>query len=305
MLVIQKAVATGGRVVALGTFDGVHTGHQALICDARKLADTYGVPLRVCTFDRHPLEILQPDNPPELLSTVPEKAEAMYRLGVDEMEMMPFDKTTAGMDPEIFLEWLRSRMNLRAVVAGWNYSFGYKGRGNAEMLVRDGERHRYHVKIVPPVRLNDGTAVSSSLVRKKLQEGLVEEATELLGRCYSLTGSVAHGKHQGHSLGFPTANIEPWRRKALPKFGVYTCMLETETGTFHAVVNVGVQPTLPSGKVSVEAHALEECPELYGTKARIKLIKMLREERRFDSPEALKEQIERDRKEALALFGMA
>ena len=305
MRVIRKPLPAGGRVVALGTFDGVHKGHRALIRCARKLAEEMGVPLRVCTFDRHPLEILTPGNPPELLSTIPEKAKQMCTLGVDEMELIPFSRETAGLEPEAFLEMLRGAMDVRAVVAGWNYSFGRKGRGNAELLAADGKKNGYRTLIVPPTTMEDGTVISSTLVRQKLRDGLISEASELLGYDYTLTGTVAQGKHEGHRLGFPTANIEPWKRKALPKYGVYTCLFETETDTLPAVANIGVQPTLPSGQVTVEAHILEDCPDLYGQKVRLTPLTMLREERKFDSPAALQRQIEKDREAALKLFDMA
>ena len=305
MLVIQKERMTGGRVVALGTFDGVHKGHCDLLKNAKRLAQRYQVPLRVCTFNRHPLDVLRPDNPPELLSTIPEKARLLYMLGVDETELIPFDQNTADMEPEAFLERLRKLMDLRAVVAGWNYTFGRMGKGNAQLLSEDGQKHGYEVLIVPPTTLRDGTVISSSLVRQKLLEGDIEKATELLGYHYMMTGIVAQGKHQGHILGFPTANIEPWKRKVLPKFGVYTCMIETEEQILPAVTNIGIQPTLPSGKVTVEAHILEENPELYGRKVRMSILTKLRDEKRFDSAEALKKQLEKDREEALKLFNMA
>ena len=305
MRVIQLAHPAGERVVALGTFDGVHCGHRTLISSAKALSQELGIPLRLCTFNRHPLEILRPDNPPEMLSTIPEKAREMQKLGVDEMELIAFDRRTADLEPEDFLDRLRNTMNVRAVVAGWNYSFGKMGRGDAELLTKDGKKHGYRVVIVPPATLADGTVISSSLIRRKLREGLVAEAAELLGHDYSLTGTVAQGKHQGHGLGFPTANIEPWKRKALPKYGVYICRLETSDEMLPAVANIGIQPTMPSGKVTVEAHILKEAPELYGQKVRLTLMEMLREEKRFDSPQMLKEQIERDRNQALKMFGMA
>ena len=295
----------GERVVALGTFDGVHRGHQRLIRSAGKIAKDLGVPLRVCTFDRHPLEVLRPGYSPELLSTIPEKAREMCAIGVNEMEMMHFDRATADLSPGEFLDRLRNRIDVRAIVAGWNYSFGCKGKGNAETLIQDGKTHGYQVQIVPPATLADGTVISSTLVRQKLREGDTGKAAELLGRPYTLTGTVAAGKKQGHGLGFPTANIETWRRKALPKYGVYTCLMETDTGTFPGVVNIGIQPTIPSGQVTVEAHALTGEPDLYGRKVRLTLLRMLREERKFESPESLKSQIEKDRAEALKLFDMA
>ena len=305
MRVLQRPQNAGERVVALGMFDGVHRGHRALLLTARKLADELGVPLRVCTFNRHPLEILRPENPPVMLSTIPEKAAQLFSAGVDETELIPFDQSIADLEPAEFLERMRSMITVRGIVAGWNYTFGRNGSGNAELLREDGEKHGYRVIIVPPTTLEDGTVISSSLVRGFLLEGNTEKAAELLGYTYSLTGTVAQGKHQGHKLGFPTANIEPWKRKALPKYGVYTGMLETETEMLPAVVNIGTQPTIPSGKVTVEAHILTESQELYGQKVRLSLLKMLRPEKRFDSVEELMRQIEQDREEALRLFHMA
>ena len=305
MRVIQNARNCGERVIALGMFDGVHCGHQSLIRSAKALAAEKGVQLRVSTFSCHPLEVLRPDNPPEMLSTIPEKAALMYRLGADEMELIRFSRETADMEPEVFLEELRKRIKLRAVVAGWNYSFGKKGRGNADMLIEDGRIHGYDVRIVPPETTEDGTAISSSLVRQKLKEGKTEEARDLLGYEYTISGTVASGKHQGRELGFPTANIQPWKRKALPKYGVYTCLAETEKDMAPAVVNIGIQPTIPSGKVTVEAHILGDCHVLYGSHMRLTLLKMLREEKQFSSPEALSTQIAKDRDEAMKLFNMA
>jgi len=305
MIVIQKARTAGERVVALGTFDGVHLGHQELLRKARELADRIGVPLRVCTFNRHPLEVLRPDNPPELLSTIPEKAQQMYILGVDEMEMIPFDRHTASTEPERFLERLRQMTDLRAVVAGWNYTFGRMGKGNAGLLKEDGEKYQYQVEIIPPATLEDGTVISSSLVRKNLQEGRISRAAELLGRPYTMTGTVTQGKHEGHALGFPTANIQTWSRKALPQYGVYTCLAETETIQMPAVVNIGIQPTMPSGRVTVEAHMLDSCPDLYGEKVRLTLLTMIRQEKRFESRDALKKQLQKDKEEALKRFNMA
>lgn len=305
MQVLQRPHKAGERVVALGMFDGVYRGHRTLLLNAKRLADEIGVPLRVCTFNRHPLEIIRPENPPEMISTIPERASLLYGIGVDEMELIPFDQSTANMEPEVFLDRMRSFLDVRAVVAGWNYSFGRKGRGTAELLKADGEKHGYKVIIEPPATLEDGTVISSTLIRQNLKEGKTERAAELLGYQYSLTGTVAEGKHQGHGLGFPTANIEPWKRKVLPKYGVYTGLLETANDTLPAVVNIGIQPTMPSGKVTVEAHALTESPELYGQKVRLTLLKMLREERKFASPQDLTAQIERDRNEAMQLFNMA
>ena len=305
MHVIQRPHKAGERVIALGMFDGVHRGHRALLMNAKRLADELGVPLRVCTFNRHPLEIIRPENPPEMISTIPERASLMYGIGVDEMDLIPFDKMTADMEPEVFLERMRSCLDVRAVVAGWNYSFGRGGKGGAELLYADGKKHGYDVLIVPPVKTEDGEIISSTTIRNLLQQGCISKASAMMGHPYELHGPVTDGKHMGHRIGVPTANVDPGAQKQLPAFGVYPCRMITEAGECPAAVNIGIQPTIPSGKVTVEAHALTESPELYGQKVRLSLLKMLREEKQFRSREELAEQIERDRNEAMRLFDMA
>jgi riboflavin kinase/FMN adenylyltransferase len=227
----------------------------------------------------------------------------MCRFGVDELQLVRFDREMADMKPEAFLDWLRETMDVRAVVAGWNYSFGRKAGGDAEMLRRDGEKYGYDVLIEQPVTRTDGTAISSSLIREELLAGNTEEADDLMGAPYTITGKVVEGKHEGHLLGFPTANIAYPPKKVLPAYGVYTCLIDTAERVYPGVVNIGIQPTLPSGKVTVEAHALEGKPELYGRKVRLTVIDRLRGEIKFNSIEELKDQIERDKEKATELFG--
>ena len=257
MQVIWRTEKSGPRVVALGTFDGVHLGHQALLKTAGKYTEEHGIPLRVYTFDRHPLDVIAPSYAPRILTTLPEKMSRMCRQGVDEVQLVTFDRKMADMEPEAFLFRLRELMDVRAVVAGWNYTFGRKAEGNAKLLLKDGKEHGYDVLIEQPVTREDGTAISSSLIREELQAGHVEEADDLMSVPYTITGTVVEGKREGHLIGFPTANIAYPSRKALPAYGVYTCLMETTDEMFAGVVNIGTTPTLPSGKVTVEAHALD------------------------------------------------
>ena len=303
MRVIRGTKKAGERVVALGTFDGVHLGHQALLKTAKAYARAHDIPLRVYTFDRHPLEVIAPKFAPKILTTLPEKMSKMCRLGVDEVQLVTFDRDMADMEPEAFLCRLREAMDVRAVVAGWNYTFGRKAGGNAEMLYRDGKERGYDVLIEQPVTREDGMAISSTLIREELQAGNMDEADRLMRGPYAISGTVVEGKHEGHLLGFPTANVAYPARKVLPTYGVYTCLIETAERVYTGVVNIGVQPTLPSGKVTVEAHALEGEPELYGRKVRVTVIDRLRGEIKFNSIEELKEQIERDKEKATELFG--
>ena len=294
MKVIWDREPGGERVLALGTFDGVHRGHQALLEEGKRYARERGILLRACSFDRHPLEVLRPEIAPKLLTTLPEKTALMQKYGADELQFLRFTRAMAEMEPMEFLHMLRKTVTLRAVVAGWNYTFGKGGTGNAALLRLDGSRHGYDVIIVPPVMTDNKEAISSTLIRGKLQEGHTEEAEALMGHPYELRGRVTDGKHMGHRIGVPTANVRVNPRKQLPAFGVYPCRMINAEGECPAAVNIGVQPTLPSGKVTVEAHVLDGEPDLYGRFVRLIPGDRIRPEMKFDDAEGLTEQIRKD-----------
>ena len=303
MKVIRDRMTGEERVLALGTFDGVHRGHQALLKAGKQYALEHGMLLRACSFDRHPLEVLRTDTAPKLLTTLPEKAALMARYGADELQLLKFTREMADLGPEEFLRMLRETVRLRAVVAGWNYTFGKGGKGDADLLRRDGAQYGYDVIIVPPVMTDEGEAISSTLIRGRLQEGRTEEAEVLMGHPYELRGRVTDGKHMGHRIGVPTANVKVSPRKQLPAFGVYPCRMITENGQCPAAVNIGVQPTLPSGKVTVEAHVLDGEPELYGKTVRLVPGDRIRPEQRFESAEALTAQIRKDQDAVREWYG--
>ena len=169
------------RVLALGTFDGVHRGHLALLEAGLEYARRHGLLLRVCTFDRHPLEVLCPEKAPRILTPAAKKIRLMEEAGVDELQLIPFTRETAELEPSAFLEKLRKMVVLRAVATGWNYTFGREGRGNAATLAEDGRLHGYETLIVPPVTTGGGRPISSSLIREALEQGNLREAEEMLG----------------------------------------------------------------------------------------------------------------------------
>ncbi len=292
----------GRRVVVLGTFDGVHRGHQELLRQGRMLADKTGASLRVCTFDRHPLEVLFPSRAPGLLTDPEEKAEKMAEFGAEELRILTFDRDMAGKTPEEFLEMLGRECRMEAVVAGWNYTFGRGGDGSADTLREAGRKRGYEALIVPSVKTEDGQVISSSAIRERLLTGRLREAGAMLGYDYTLRGEVVSGKHMGSRLGVPTANIRTPERKLLPERGVYICELECGEQVWPAVVNVGMQPTLPSGRETVEAHVLHGSPLLYGRRAEVRLLERIRGEIHFGSVEELQAQIGRDIVQAEAFF---
>lgn len=294
MKVIRSENAGSERIVALGTFDGVHMGHRSLLRHGAEYARKAGLILQAVTFDRHPMETLHYGHGPGLLTTLPEKLRILYSLGIPEVRILPFSRRTAKMEPDDFLAWLREKSGIRAVIAGWNYSFGRGGRGDAEMLIRDGRKHGYEVIIEPPYEGEDGRTISSSLIRGLLRDGHAAEAGKLLGEAYSLGGTVQHGKHLGERLGFPTANLVLPEKKVVPGYGVYICTVEYGGREHPAVANIGMQPTAPSGQVLLEAHLLDATSDLYGTRIKVRLLERIRGEKRFDSPEALCGQIRRD-----------
>ncbi len=292
------------RVIALGTFDGVHRGHQELIRQGKWIAENTGSVLRVCTFDCHPMEILCPERAPKHLTDPGEQMRRLKAAGAEEIQVIPFTRETAETEPEAFLKTLREGCGISALVAGWNYTFGRMGRGNAEMLEMDGRVHGIRTVIVPPVTTEAGTVISSTEIRERLMAGDIAQANAMLGYPYTITGPVVHGVHRATGMGSPTANIRCSEKKQLPAYGVYAGILTCGAESWHALINIGIQPTMPSGEVKVEAWAMNmgQGKDLYGQEAEAALLFRLRPEIRFPDPEALKRQIAKDREEAEALF---
>lgn len=301
MKILRYPQSTEACVLVLGTFDGVHRGHQALLMAAHGLAESYQVPLNVCTFSPHPLQVLRPEAVPPMLTTLPERAQCMHSFGVDNFCIIPFDRTMADSEPEAFLQSIAAVYRPLAIVVGYNYTFGAMGKGDTDFLKAWGATHGVEIMVVPNVRL-DGDTVCSTRIRKLIREGDVQEAARLLGNSYTLSGEVENGKRVGRTIGFPTANVHVNQKKALPAYGVYSCWLQCDGGFFPSVVNVGRHPTLPEGSVTVEAHILGEYIMLYGKHVRLYFLKYQRPEQRFASVEELKAQITQDAADANTFF---
>ncbi len=279
--------------VALGTFDGVHLGHRAILGTALGRARAVGLDAVACTFDRHPMEILNPERAPLPITTVEERLALIGETGVDVVISLAFTRELAAIEPEAFVkDVLLGRLRAREIVVGDSHRFGRAARGDARMLVDLSGRFGFQAHVVPPMAV-DGAVVSSSEIRAALQRGDVSGAARSLGRPYGITGQVTSGAGRGRTLGFPTANIDP-DRPVLVARGVYRGLVTVDGGRHAAVVNVGVRPTFGETTLAVEAHLLDFAGDLYGRRVRLDFMARLRDEMRFPSIEDLKAQVARD-----------
>ena len=267
-----------GRSVAVGTFDGVHLGHREVIAGSDS----------VLTFEPHPVSVVAPQHTPKLLTTPERKAELVASLGVQEMIVIPFDAEFAQRTAEQFIdEVLVGALGATQVSVGENFRFGNRAKGDPELLSAE---ERFATVVHPLLEL-DGEVVSSSHIRGLLQAGDVAEANRMLGSTFRLSGVVAHGDERGRELGFPTANLVPAEEFVCPGHGVYACV----AGGRPAAVSIGVRPTFDTGRGElIEAYILDFDGDLYDQTLTIEFIERLRGERRFDSAEALVEQMRAD-----------
>lgn len=281
----------GDTVVAFGMFDGVHLGHARLMRTAAEIAREHALTSVVYTFSTHPMATFAPDHVPPQLGTRPERICAVARMGIDAAVFRPFDRDYAALEPEAFVKTFCDALHPRHVVIGFNYSFGARGEGKAQDMIRLGERCGFETHVVAPVELK-GETVSSTRIRSVIAAGDLELTEELLGRPYALSGVIQRGKQLGRKLDFPTANLAFPTGKALPPRGVYAALATVREETYMAAVNVGEHPTAPGGAPAIEANLLDyEGGDIYGCHMRLRFFKRLRGEKRFDSLEALRSEV--------------
>jgi riboflavin kinase/FMN adenylyltransferase len=284
---------TRPSAVALGVFDGVHLGHRAILGTALTRARAAGLEAVACTFDPHPMEVLQPDRAPRPITTLDERLALIGATGVDAVVVLAFTPELASIEPEAFVkDVLLGRLRAREIVVGYDHRFGRGARGDARLLRDLADRIGFKAHVVPPMTVQ-GEAVSSTGIRAALQRGDVDAAARTLGRPYSIAGPVTAGAGRGRTLGFPTANIEAERPVLLGR-GVYRGLLRVDDRELAAVVNVGVRPTFGETVLAVEAHLLDFTGDLYGRRVRLDFLERLRDEMRFASVAELKAQVARD-----------
>lgn len=288
-----------GRSVAIGTFDGVHVGHQHVIGTAIAVGREQGLRTAVVTFDRHPRALLAPEARPRLLTPPDVKRDLIAALGADELVILRFDAELARLPAETFCRLIvAERLRARVVVVGANFSFGAGGAGTPELLRDLGEELGYRTIVVPLVN-ERGRTISSSRVRALLRAGKLDEVREILGRPPSTHGVVVHGDERGRTLGVPTANIEAQADSIFPGRGVYAARARIDDSWYRAAVNVGHNPTFKrrtddTTTVHIEAFLLGFRGDIYGQEIRVDFLAKIRDELTFESVEYLVARMRQD-----------
>ena len=287
----------GPSDMTMGTFDGVHRGHQALLKPLIAGARKAGAASVLVTYEPHPRCVLDPDHCPANLTTLEEKTWLLDQLGLDHMVVIPFTPQVAAMSPAAFMQRLLRGIQVRHMVIGENHRFGHRQRGDSGLLRRLGTRHGFTVAVAPTLT-RGREAISSSRIRRLVLLGQVRAAAQLLGRDYVIRSTVEHGLKRGRDLGFPTANLRISPNKLLPATGIYAVRVDVEDRTYAGALSVGFRPTFGSNSLTVEVFILDFDGDLYGSELCVQFIRRLRGERRFASAEALIAQMQRDVEQA-------
>ncbi len=295
-------------VVTVGTFDGVHLGHRAVLDRLAARAGASGLRSVLVTFEPHPLEVVNPAAAPPLLTVASEKIEVLAESSVDHVVVLPFTPTLAALSAEQFVtQVLIGRVGMRELLIGHDHGFGRGRGGNVELLRSLAVEHGFVLDVIAPVGQADGYTISSTAIRRAVAGGDLRRAAEGLGRPYAIGGVVRAGDGRGRSLGFRTINLgPPSPRKLLPPEGVYVVRVQTPRGAFGGMMNLGGRPTFGDLSLQVEVHLFDVEADLYGARVRVDLLGRLRDTRRFDDPAALREQLLADEaaaRERLAFEG--
>ncbi len=298
---LGRPLAQGGAV-AIGVFDGVHLGHQALVAEAVRWARHQGTPAVALTFDPHPNAVVSPSDAPSLVCTLAHRVERLRALGIDLVVVLPFSRALASLSPEAFIQQvLVEGLGAGAVVVGDDFRFGHRRAGSVETLRAYGA---FEVCVVPPV-VALGERVSSTRVRQLVQAGELETAQQLLGEPFHWEGIVVRGEARGRTLGYPTANLVPYTNLVCPPDGVYACRAIVQESVYAAAVSVGKPPMFDSAHATVEAYLIDfPATDLYGQVLTLQFLRRLRSQQRFDGVDALRDQMAQDVEQTRAICQM-
>jgi riboflavin kinase / FMN adenylyltransferase len=290
-------------VVALGNFDGVHTGHQVILNTAIERARALKGSAFALTFDPLPAKVLTPDRAPRLILTPEDKLELLRNFGLDGAIVLNFTWAMSMLPPHEFArEYLCRRIGAAAVVIGHNVSFGHARAGNAELMKKLGGELGFETIVIGPVEL-DGLEVSSTSIREAIAAGEMTKAAIMLGRCHFIHGAVVHGRERGRTIGFPTANIQS-RTECIPPDGVYATRVVLDGTPYPSITNIGMRPTFAEPERTIEAHIFDFSRDIYDRDVKLEIIERIRPERKFDSAQALASQIAADLKRAKEILSL-
>ena len=290
---LEQAHIDRESVLTIGVFDGVHRGHQRLIAKVVAEANANGAAAGVLTFRNHPDSVLNPNFRPHYITSVAERTRLMEELGVDFVVPVTFDREVAGLRARKFTELLRSKLRMRGLVVGPDFAMGYKREGNVDMLSDMGAELGFSVSVVDLLS-DGGDAVHSTSIRKALVDGNVKDMAKKLGRNFSISGTVVTGDKRGRTLGFPTANIEVGPDMVVPGNGIYATLAFVDGERHMAATSIGTRPTFDGKGRTIEAFLLGFDSNLYNRELRLEFVQRLRDELKFDSVDALLEQMELD-----------
>jgi riboflavin kinase/FMN adenylyltransferase len=283
-------------VATVGTFDGVHLGHRDVLSRLVARSRESGLPSVLVTFEPHPLEVLNPEAAPQLLTTLEEKIALIGATGLEYLAVLPFTSELAAYPAARFVdEILRERFRMHELLIGHDHGFGRGREGDITLLRELGADRGFRVDAVAPVQAADGEPVSSTLIRRAIAAADLDRACALLGRRYSVRGQVVAGDARGRLLGFPTLNVDPRApRKLLPPDGVYAVLVEGSRGRFGGMMNLGGRPTFGDDRRTLEAHLFDASGDFYGDQVEVVFVARLRETMRFSGPDALIAQLNTD-----------
>ncbi len=299
----RDAPVWDGAVIAIGNFDGLHVGHRAVIARARELAAAHHALTVALTFDPHPSALLSPAHTPPMITSITRRVELLAEAGVDAVVVEPFTRALADVPAGAFVDDIViAGLRARAIVVGYDFSYGQGRTGTVDALRTHGRRAGIEVAIVPPVMV-DGEIAASTKIRGQLRAGDLARAERMLGRPWDVDGVVVHGAKRGRAIGVPTANITPEVELTIAP-GIYAVTLSVDGGpAMPAVASLGTNPTfVDAGRLVLEVHILDWNGDLYDRRVRTTFVARLRDERRFESVEALVAQIQRDLSEARTLL---
>jgi riboflavin kinase / FMN adenylyltransferase len=291
---INSAYITRPTVLTIGSFDGIHRGHQHLIGQiVARAKEESGMVSALVTLHPHPKVVLRPNSQMRYLSTIEERLDLLAPLGLDYVVVFPFSLETSQIRARDFIQILIDRLSLTEIICGKDFALGYKREGTVDFLRAMGREKGFAVTIVEPYAL-DGEIVSSTRIRELIAVGDLEQATRLLGRHPSIRGRVIRGDQRGRTLGFPTANLAVPERRQIPADGIYATRVNIGRRRFSGAANVGIRPTFDKGQRLIEVFILDFDEDLYDQVITVEFVKRLREELKFDSVNALIEQMGKD-----------